>query len=62
MFPICSNIHNGNLYLIFVYDGHVTAYSEEGLFVDCEIEEGEDQFKSFFKALKYVIQYYWEII
>ena len=52
MFPICSNIHNGNLYLIFVYDGHVTAYSEEGLFVDYEIEEGEDQFKSFFKALK----------
>ena len=44
--------HNGDLYLIFVYNGQVTAYSEEGLFVDYELEDGEDPFKRFFEALK----------
>lgn len=44
--------HEGNLYLIFVYDGHVTAYSEDGLFIDYERFAKEDKFNRFFEALK----------
>ena len=43
--------HKGKLYLIFVNNGHVTAYSKNGLLIDYEPEDGEDMFKEFFKAL-----------
>ena len=44
--------HKRKLYLIFVYNGHVTAYTKKGMFIDYEFEKGEDQFKRFFEALK----------
>lgn len=43
--------HKGKLYLIFVNNGHVTAYSKNGLLIDYEPEDGEEMFKEFFKAL-----------
>lgn len=44
--------HKEKLYLILVIKGQVTAYTKDGLFLDYELEEGEDQFDKFFKALK----------
>ena len=43
--------HKGKLYLIFVYNGQVTAYSEDGCVADYVIKDGEDQFKGFYKVL-----------
>ena len=44
--------YEGNLYLIFVYDGHVTAYSKDGLFIDYERFAKENKFNRFFEHLK----------
>lgn len=44
-------MHNGKLYLILRYQGRVTAYTKNGLFIDYEITDGEEPFERFFKAL-----------
>ena len=44
-------MHNGKLYLILRYQGCVTAYTKNGLFIDYEITDGEEPFERFFKAL-----------
>lgn len=45
-------IHEGKLYLIFVYKGQVSAYSREGLFVEYGLKDGEERFERFFRALQ----------
>ena len=42
---------NGKLYLIFVCDKVVSAYTEDGLLIEYELKDGEDQFKRFFEVL-----------
>jgi len=44
-------IHEGKLYLIFVYKGQVSAYSGEGLFIEYGLKDGEERFERFFRAL-----------
>ena len=45
-------MHNGKLYLILRYQGRVTAYTKNGLFIDYEITDGEEPFERFFNALR----------
>ena len=43
--------HEGKIYLILKYKGHVTAYSEDGLLIEYDLKDDEDQFERFFNAL-----------
>ena len=48
-FNLFQYTHKGKLYIIFVYQKQVTAYSEDGLFIEYTVKDGEEQFERFLR-------------